>query len=260
MNTLELKNVSYSFRNKEVFRKINIKIKKNKNVSIVANTGGGKTILSLIFKNKLQTDGEYLINGVEVVKSNAYVVDRFVNVLTIDNNDNNTKVIDLLFDQFDDLEEDEQQKEVNKVSKYFSIGNYLNNKLKDLPDDIKYYVLIITNLLKKDIFLIIDNLLCYLTKDEIKKVYSYAKKNKVTVVDITSRLDDIFNSDYVYFIYDKGIAMEGDIISCLKEEKLIKRMGYKLPFMFDLCLQLNYYEVLDNIYLDRDEMIDKVWK
>ena len=53
--------------------------------------------------------------------------------------------------------------------------------------------------------------------------------------------------------------MEGDILSCLKEEKLIKRLGFKLPFMFDLSLQLNYYEVLDNVYLDKDKMIEKIW-
>ena len=54
--------------------------------------------------------------------------------------------------------------------------------------------------------------------------------------------------------------MEGDVLSCLKEERLIKRLGFKLPFLFDLSLQLNYYEVLDDIYLDFKSMENAIWK
>ena len=30
--------------------------------------------------------------------------------------------------------------------------------------------------------------------------------------------------------------------------------------MYDLSLQLNYYEVLDDIEIDKDEMVKKIWK
>ena len=73
-------------------------------------------------------------------------------------------------------------------------------------------------------------------------------------------VNDVFNSEYIVFIYKGKIAMEGEVLSCLKEEKLIKRLGYKLPFMYDLSLQLNYYDVLDDIYLDYKDMENAIWK
>ena len=54
--------------------------------------------------------------------------------------------------------------------------------------------------------------------------------------------------------------MEGEVLSCLKEEKLLKRLGYKLPFIYDLSLQLNYYEVINKIYLDNKSLEEAVWK
>ena len=253
MNTLELRNITYN----DVFNDISIFVKKGHNISIVASSDQGKSALNNILAYKLNFKGIYEINGVEISLTNKYLIDRYISV--IDNNYKKSKIIDILFDYFDDLDDDLKEMEINKILKYFSILKYAKYKIDDLNNNMKYYILIILKLLTKDTYLVIDDYLCYLNNNQVKKVYTYAKKNKVTIINITSNLDNIFNSEYAYFIYNKKIAMEGDILSCLKEERLIKRLGFKLPFMFDLSLQLNYYEVLDNIYLDKDKMIDKIW-
>ncbi len=256
MNTLELKNVSFGYEDIQIFKNLSIKIKKGHNVTIAGKMAIGKTTLAKIFNNKLKVSGEYLINGVEVVKANDYVVDRFVNVLLLNNDFDNKKVIDLLFDKLGDDNNDE----IKSIISYFNIEDYLNNKLNELSIDLKYYILIIINLLDKEKYLILDDILCYLRNNQVKKVYSYAKKNKVTIVNIASNLDNIFYSEYLICLYNCNIAMEGEILSCLKEERLLKRLGFKLPFMYDLSLQLNYYEVLDDIYLDYKDMENAIWK
>ena len=256
MNSLELKTISFSYDDILVFKNLSIKVMKGHNISIIGNIASGKTTLTNILNYKIKTDGQYLINGVEVVKENDYVVDRFINTLSITDKYDNKKVIDLLFDKLGD----NNNEDIKNVVSYFKIDDYLNNKINELTYELKYYVLIIINLLDKDKYLILDDVLCYLNNNHIKKVYSYAKKNKVTIINITSTLDNVFNSEYLIFIYKGKVAMEGEVLSCLKEEKLIKRLGYKLPFMYDLSLQLNYYEVLDNIYLDYKDMESAIWK
>lgn len=259
MNIIRLQNITYSYEEDKVLDKFNLDIKKGHNICICAADSMGKSTLAKIFKYKIKYLGSFTINDVEVVKANSYIVDNFINVVSYSDTLDNKKIVDLLFDSFKEIDEEEQTKEVNKVIRYFKIKDTLTYKFNDLSLENKYYILLIFNLLTKDKYLVIDNILCYLRKDMIDKVYSYAKKNKVTVINLTSNLDEVFYSEYMACLYNGKIAMEGDIISCLKEEKLLKRLGFKLPFMYDLSLQLNYYEVIKGIYLDKDEMIKKIW-
>lgn len=251
MNTLELNNISFSYDDIQVFKNLSIKVKKGHNISIVGNIASGKTTLAKILSKEIKVDGEYLING---IKTNNHI-EKLINVLSTTKKYDNKKIIDLLFDKLDD-----NSQEIKNVVSYFKLNDYLNNKINELPNELKYYVLIIINLLDKDKYLVLDDTLCYLNNKDVKKVYSYAKKNKVTIINITSSLENIFYSEYLVFIYKGKIAMEGEVLSCLKEEKLIKRLGYKLPFMYDLSLQLNYYDVLDDIYLDYKAMENAIWK
>ena len=191
MNTLELKNISFSYDDIQVFKDLSIKVKKGHNISIIGNIASGKTTLTNIFNYSIKANGEYIINGVEVVKENDYVIDRYINTLSITNKYDNKKVIDLIFDKLGD----DNSEDIKNVVSYFKIDDYLNNKINELSYELKYYILIIINLLDKDKYLILDDVLCYLNNNHIKKVYSYAKKNKVTIINISSRLDDVFNSE-----------------------------------------------------------------
>lgn len=60
-------------------------------------------------------------------------------------------------------------------------------------------------------------------------------------------------------MYDKKIAMEGKTMEALKEGDFIKKIRFSLPFMVDLSTQLNYYEIIDELYLDQDEMVNNIW-
>ena len=61
-------------------------------------------------------------------------------------------------------------------------------------------------------------------------------------------------------VYDgKNIILEGLKNIVLKEEKLLKKVGYGLPFVVDLAIQLNYYDIFSKIYFDMDELVDDLW-
>ena len=58
----------------------------------------------------------------------------------------------------------------------------------------------------------------------------------------------------------KGILMEGSTISVLKEEKILRRLGFSLPFFVDLSLNLQSYDLIHDIFLDRKELTEQLWK
>ena len=118
---------------------------------------------------------------------------------------------------------------------------------------------IIAALLKKTDYLVLDDVLCHLNKEQIKNIFLYAKKNKIAVINFTTNINEVLYSEYLIVLYNKKIAIEGPTMETLKEETLLKRLGFALPFMVDLSTQLNYYEIIDEIYLDQDEMVKKIW-
>ena len=244
---LELKDISYS----NILNNISFKINEGDNLSIIGNIASGKTTLCNILNNRLKYNGSYLIND-EVV--NKTIVNN--NVILINNCYlyDNDKVVDILFDEIND------EDKIKKIVKTFNIDRLLNIRLEELNKADRYYVLIILALLSNKKYIVIDDILCNLRKKYIENIYKYAKKNKISIINVASNLDNVLYSDYVIFLYKSKIAMEGNVIDTLKEEKLIKRLGFRLPFMYDLSLQLNYYEVLDDIIIDREKMVDAIWK
>ena len=244
---LELKDISYS----NILSNISFKINEGDNLSIIGNIASGKTTLCNILNNRLKYNGSYLIND-EVV--NKTIVNN--NVILINNCYlyDNDKVVDIFFDEIND------EDKIKKIVKTFNIDRLLNIRLEELNKADRYYVLIILALLSNKKYIVIDDILCNLRKKYIENIYKYAKKNKISIINVASNLDNVLYSDYVIFLYKSKIAMEGNVIDTLKEEKLIKRLGFRLPFMYDLSLQLNYYEVLDDIIIDREKMVDAIWK
>ena len=244
---LELKDISYS----NILNNISFKINEGDNLSIIGNIASGKTTLCNILNNRLKYNGSYLIND-EVV--NKTIVNN--NVILINNCYlyDNDKVVDIFFDEIND------EDKIKKIVKTFNIDRLLNIRLEELNKADRYYILIILALLSNKKYIVIDDILCNLRKKYIENIYKYAKKNKISIINVASTLDNVLYSDYVIFLYKSKIAMEGNVIDTLKEEKLIKRLGFRLPFMYDLSLQLNYYEVLDDIIIDREKMVDAIWK
>lgn len=244
---LELKDISYS----NILSNISFKINEGDNLSIIGNIASGKTTLCNILNNRLKYNGSYLIND-EVV--NKTIVNN--NVILINNCYlyDNDKVVDIFFDEIND------EDKIKKIVKTFNIDRLLNIRLEELNKADRYYVLLILALLSNKKYIVIDDILCNLRKKYIENIYKYAKKNKISIINVASNLDNVLYSDYVIFLYKSKIAMEGNVIDTLKEEKLIKRLGFRLPFMYDLSLQLNYYEVLDDIIIDREKMVDAIWK
>jgi len=149
-------------------------------------------------------------------------------------------------------------KEVTDVT---IISTNLNKKILDKYQD---YSLIEDNFTYEELLkkkkVIFFNVLNNLSDEELKKIFDYVKKNNILFINVTNEIELSLYTNYL-IIYDKeNILIEGSTIEVLKNEKLLKRLGLQLPFMVELSLLLKDYGLIDEIYLEKERLVDKLWK
>ena len=94
---------------------------------------------------------------------------------------------------------------------------------------------------------------------EKMEIFKLLKKQNISYINVTSNVEDAIYSDYI-FVYDGNkLVLEGNRNEVLKEEKTLKRLGYGLPFVVDLSIQLNYYDIFNKVYYDLDELVRALW-
>lgn len=115
-------------------------------------------------------------------------------------------------------------------------------------------------LLLKPALILIDDLFVYLDKKDKKEIIKKIIKSGVNLVCVSTNIEEILLFEYVIVIKDQNIILEGESLSILNEEKIMKKLGLNLPFIVDLSLQLGYYDLVKQIYLNSDELVDALWK
>lgn len=104
------------------------------------------------------------------------------------------------------------------------------------------------------------NVLNNLSSEEVKKLYDYLKVNKIDFINITNNLEEIiYTKDLIIYDEEKIIA-EGNTLELIKNDKLFRRLGFKLPFIVELSILLKDYNLIDKIYLDKETLVGDLWK
>ena len=128
----------------------------------------------------------------------------------------------------------------------------------------KQELLIAISLLHDPKMLLLDNAFSMMNKKSKEKILRILKnrieKDHLTVVLTTMNLEEIIDSDYTYVLNDGNIVMEGNPLQILREERLLNQVGLELPFMADLSLKLEFYELVEGITMDMDRMVNTLWK
>ena len=107
---------------------------------------------------------------------------------------------------------------------------------------------------------IVFNNSLYLLRDyEKEEILNLLKKQNIKYINITNDIEETIYCDYILVYDNNNLVIEGKKETILKEEKLLKKLGYGLPFVVDLSTQLNYYGVFTKIYYEMDDLVGDLW-
>ena len=145
---------------------------------------------------------------------------------------------------------------VNNANKAF-FENFESYKVLDTMDGFDAIKMQVEVFLSKRI--VFNEIWYYLSKEEKSELLEILKRRNVSFVNITSNVEDVIYSDYVIVYDDDKKILEGNKEMVLRNEKLLKRLGYGVPFVVDLSIQLNYYDIFDTVYYDMDKLTEALW-
>ncbi len=136
---------------------------------------------------------------------------------------------------------------------------YLKNKTILTKAD-KTKLSILANLESEEKIFVFMNVLTYLDKSFKRKVIDYLKEHQKLIINYTSEIEETLCLDYLIVIHDNKIVMEGKKEQILSEEKILKKLGFKLPFILELSNGLKYYGLIDKSYYDNESLVNALWK
>lgn len=234
------------FSDNNLFENLSISIEKNKFITISGANSCGKTTLIRILNREVITDNNIIVNNKPI---NDYSISEYANLVQA------VIPLELIL----------EEKPINIISKdlikKLRLKDFINKRKEELSNKELILIQIAIALSNNPKILLLDDVFTYLDKKEIEDVVKTIKTYKdLTTILTTINLNDSLYTDYLYIINDKKIILKGEPLKVLEKDNIINKSGLNLPFMVDLSVKLKDYELLDSIELDKDRMVNKLWK
>lgn len=213
INTLELKDVSFAFRQSaEVLKNISIKLKKGDILTIAGSAGTGKsTLIELICGMRSASKGVILYNGIDLRTLNVSQVRNFIGIANKPEWFEGSILENISLGR--DIDHSRCVYILNKLGLWEDISQYpdaLNTKITDFGAPLSYAQLQILMLVRafvvKPELLVIDGLLDSLSPKELTAVIALIYEIKAeSIVIINTRLESIRNR------FDNSIEINKDM-------------------------------------------------
>ena len=99
------------------------------------------------------------------------------------------------------------------------------------------------------------------TKEKIYKKIKYLNETEnLTILNVSHDTEDTLNGNKIIVLDNGKVILYGPKEEVLLEEKKFNNLGLALPFMAELSIKLKYYDLIDDLIFDMDEMVNKLWK
>lgn len=264
---LSVNNLTYKINEKIFFNEFSLNIEQGKITSIIAPNKSGKTLLTKILCAIIPTDNVCTLDGIKLNKQNVL---NYITKIGIVTNEFNKKFLfkkvrDELAFPLQNLGYPEHKinKTILKISKVFGITDLLNKNIEDLNISTRYKLLIVLALVHNPKVLILDDAFLEMNQDDQEFMLEKLKELKnegLTVLNITSKLDTIYDSDRVLVLNNFKIEEEGSVLEILEQDAYLNQIGLTIPFIIDLSIKLKFYALMDKIYFDLDKLEADLWK
>lgn len=267
-NILDIKNLNYKYGKTTIFKDFNLSVKEGSYIGIAGNNASGKTTLIK------------LISGILPSKNSITIGYSYVDINRIHDNSRRLGIVfgnclnsflfeDVYKEMAFPLENlkipaDDIEKRIISLTKDFGISKLLDKKTSDLTNAERQEVQLVISLLHNPNILLLDNAFSMMNRETKSRIMTslkkYQQENKLTIILTTTNLEDVLDTDYLYILNDGDIIIEGSPFEVLKEDTILNKLGFSLPFMVDLSLKLEFYELVKGIETDIDRMVNTLWK
>lgn len=261
-------NLSFKYGNCIIFNNLSLSIKKGVFTTILGNNGSGKSTLIRLITGLEKTSSSIFIDGIVLNDSNLGSVRSKIGVV-FDNPDNflisETVMSNLAFP----LENMNYSCEyifsrIYEISNYLNISHLLNCSPLELSGGERQLVSLGCALITGPKLLILDDAFSML--DGISRINMLMLLKRIncdfgtTIINFTHDVEESLYGDDILVIDDGKVVIHDSKENVYKQEKLLRNMGFDLPFMVDLSSKLSYYDLVDNNVYDINEMVDLLWK
>lgn len=262
-NIIEIIDLTY----KNIFTNFSIGIEENKFISISGPNNCGKTTLLRILDRQIECFNTITINDIKI--ENYKITDISSLIKTIIPKEivfiNNTVEEELNFYlEQANLSKEAKQKKYKQVVKDLKLTKILSKELKCLNDSEIIKLQLASSLLTTPKILLIDNIGIFFDKKDMNDIITilrtYQKKEHITIIMVTSNLEEVLKTDYIYVINDSTILIEGEPLEVIQKDNVMNKAGLNLPFMIDLSVKLRDYDLVKEIEQDQDRMVELLWK
>lgn len=263
---ITVKNMSFKYGNNYIFKDFDLEINPGTFNCIIGNNGSGKSTLAKILIGLYQAYGYITIDGYLL---NNFYLKKIRRVFSVCFDSADTHFIgetvkdDLAF-TLENLEysKEEIENSILNIAKKFKLENILEKTPEELNNSEKEKVMIASALIHNPKILLLDESIHKLTSQDKKLVFKilkeYQTNQKLTIILITHNLEDTLYSDRI-IVLDKGNIILDDIKEKIYEDDKLEKLGFKLPFIIKLSHNLMLYNLIDKIYFDEKELVDKLW-
>lgn len=250
---IELKNVSFSYDEKDVLKDISLKIYKGEYVSLIGHNGSGKSTLAKIMAYLVDVkEGEvYILNNL-INDSNADSLREVIGIV-FQNPDNqfigSTVEDDIAFGlENRDVEYQKMHELVNKYASLVGMNKFLNKEPSELSGGQKQRVALAGILSLGLKIIILDEATSMLDPEGVKEIkdliFKMKKEDKdLTIVSITHDMEEAYLSDRVIVINDKTIFKDDTPENVFKDENSLISMGLDIPFVLKVKNKLNEKDI-----------------
>lgn len=264
---IETKNLTFYYEQREIMKQINFSVKENCIVTMIGNTGGGKTTLVKLLTGLLTGFGEVFLFG-HPIHENTQLLHRDIGVVLGNPRYNfvtkNVKK-DLLFPLENlNYNVEEMTKYLDDIVELFAIESLLPKQVKDLTDGEAAIIALASAMITKPRLLILDDAFRQIGPLEKKKIWQilrrYQQRNHMTILNVTHDIEEALYGDTLVVLDQGSIVLEIPVKEIAAYEKELKQYHYELPFMVELSKKLQYYNVIDHTILDMNRMVNQIWK
>ena len=228
-------NISFSYEDKLVLKKININIPKGKFISIIGASGVGKTTLvNMLLGFNEYKKGKILINNIDFTKYNLKSIRNKISIVHQDSmlfsgtiyknikygnpSANKSNIIDAA------KKARAHQFIINLENGY---DTFVGNRGSKLSGGQKQRLAIARAIIKNPQIFILDEATSSLDSENEKYIHDMLmllKNEGKTILTISHRLSIVINSDYIYLLNDGMIKESGEHNELIKKNGLYKKI------------------------------------